>query len=155
MKKLFVILMFMLIAIAADAQQRITPMIDITRSTYDEAIELVMVMVRTSHIERYEGIKLDNDYLTTYYGEITLRREGHSSIRIEISEFTKILNEHISYPSRRKYSLNQIQTELILQTADLYEYMSQKLVRNQGIKNMCIKIDSRTGGAYILVDFYR
>ena len=155
MKKLFVILMFMLTAIAADAQQRITPMMDITRSTYDEAVELVVVMVRTSHIERYEGIKLDNDYLTTYYGEISLRREGHSSIRIEISEFTKILNELISYPSRRKYSLNQIQTELILQTADLYEYMSQKLVRNQGIKNMCIKIDSRTGGAYISVDFYR
>ena len=145
----------MLTAIAANSQQRITPMMDITRSTYDEAIELVLVMVRTSHIERYEGIKLDNDYLTTYYGEISLRRESYSSIRIEISEFTKILNEHISYPSRRKYSLNQIQTELILQTSDLYEYMSQKLVRNRGIKNMYIKIDSRTGGAYILVDFYR
>lgn len=155
MKKLFVILMFILTAIAADAQQRITPMMDITHSTYDEAVELVLVMVRTSHIERYEGIKLDNDYLTTCYGEISLRRDGYSSIRIEISEFTKILNEHISYPSRRKYSLNQIQTELILQTADLYEYMSRHLVRNQGIKNMCIKIDSRTGGAYIRVDLYR
>lgn len=155
MKKLFVILALMLTAIAANSQQRITPMMDITRSTYDEAVELVLVMVRTSHIEKYEGIKLDNDYLTTYYGEISLRREGYSSIKIEISEFNKILNEHISYPSRRKYSLNQIQTELILQTADLYEYMSQKLVRNQGIKNMYIKIDSRTGGAYILVDFYR
>lgn len=146
--------MFMLTAIAADAQQRITPVMEITHSTYEEATKLVLMMVRTSHIEKYEGIKLDNDYLTTYYGEISLRRDGHS-IRIEISEFTKILNEHIYYPSRRKYSLNQIQTELILQTADLYEYMSRHLVRNQGIKNLYIKIDSRTGGAYISVDFYR
>ena len=154
MKKLFVILMFMLTAIAANSQQRITPVMEITHSTYEEAVKLVLVMVRTSHIERYEGIKLDNDYLTTYYGEISLRRDGHS-IRIDIAEFTKILNEHISYPNRRKYLLTQIQTELILQTADLYEYMSHHLVNNRRIKNMYIKIDSRTGGAYILVDLYR
>ena len=155
MKKLFVILMFMLTAIAADAQQRITPMVDITRSTYDEAIDILLVMDRTSCIERYEGIKLDNDYLTTYYGEITLQREGNNSVRITITEFTDMLEEHISYPSRRKYGLTQIQTDLILLTADLYEYMSRHLERNQRIKNMCIKIDSRTGGAYIRVDFYR
>ena len=154
MKKIFVILTFMLTAIAANSQQRITPVMDITHSTYEEAVKLVLVMVRTSHIERYEGIKLDNDYLTTYYGEISLRRDGHS-IRIDIAEFTKILNEHISYPNRRKYSIGQIQTELILQTADLYEYMSHHLVNNRRIKNMYIKIDSRTGGAYILVDLYR
>ena len=155
MKKLFVILMFMLTAFAADAQQRITPMVDITHDVYDEAIDLVLIMSRTSHIERCDGIRLDNDYFTTYYGEISLRREGHSSIKIEITEFTKLLDEHVSYPSRRKYGLTQIQTELILQTADLYEYMSRRLVREQGIKNMCIKIDNRTGGAYIRVDFNR
>ena len=155
MKKLFVILAFMLSAFAADAQQRITPMMDITHDVYDEAIDLVLVMMRTSHIERCDGIRLDNDYFTTYYGEISLRREGDSSIRIEIVEFTKMLNEHVSYPSRRKYLLNQIQTELILQTADLYEYMSRRLVREQGVKNMCIKVDNRTGGAYIRVDLYR
>ena len=155
MKKLFVILMFMLTAFAADAQQRITPMVDITHDVYDEAIDLVLIMSRTSHIERCDGIRLDNDYFTTYYGEISLRREGHSSIKIEITEFTKLLDEHVSYPSRRKYGLTQIQTELILQTADLYEYMSRRLVREQGIKNMCIKIDNRTGGAYIRVDLYR
>lgn len=155
MKKLFVILMFMLTAVAANAQQRITPMVDITHDVYDEAIDLVLIMSRTSHIERCDGIRLDNDYFTTYYGEISLRREGHSSIKIEITEFTKLLDEHVSYPSRRKYGLTQIQTELILQTADLYEYMSRRLVREQGIKNMCIKIDNRTGGAYIRVDLYR
>ena len=155
MKKLFVILMFMLTAFAANAQQRITPMVDITHDVYDEAIDLVLIMSRTSHIERCDGIRLDNDYFTTYYGEISLRREGHSSIKIEITEFTKLLDEHVSYPSRRKYGLTQIQTELILQTADLYEYMSRRLVREQGIKNMCIKIDNRTGGAYIRVDLYR
>jgi hypothetical protein len=155
MKKLFIILAFMLTAFAADAQQRITPMMDITHDVYDEAIDLVLVMTRTSHIERCDGIRLDNDFFTTYYGEISLRREGDSSIRIEIVEFTKMLNEHVSYPSRRKYLLNQIQTELILQTADLYEYMSRRLVREQGVKNMCIKVDNRTGGAYIRVDLYR
>jgi hypothetical protein len=155
MKKLFIILAFMLSAFAADAQQRITPMMDITHDVYDEAIDLVLVMMRTSHIERCDGIRLDNDFFTTYYGEISLRREGDSSIRIEIVEFTKMLNEHVSYPSRRKYLLNQIQTELILQTADLYEYMSRRLVREQGVKNMCIKVDNRTGGAYIRVDLYR
>jgi hypothetical protein len=155
MKKLFVILAFMLTAFAANAQQRITPMMDITHNVYDEAIDLVLVMTRTSHIERCDRIRLDNDYFTTYYGEISLRREGDSSIRIEITEFTNLLNEHISYPSRRKYLLNQIQTELILQTADLYEYMSRRLVREQDIKNMCIKVDNRTGGAYIRVDLYR
>jgi hypothetical protein len=155
MKKLFVILAFMLTAFAANAQQRITPMMDITHNVYDEAIDLVLVMTRTSHIERCDRIRLDNDYFTTYYGEISLRREGDSSIRIEIVEFTKMLNEHVSYPSRRKYLLNQIQTELILQTADLYEYMSRRLVREQGVKNMCIKVDNRTGGAYIRVDLYR
>ena len=147
--------MFMLTAVAANAQQRITPMVDITHDVYDEAIDLVLIMSRTSHIERCDGIRLDNDYFTTYYGEISLRREGHSSIKIEITEFTKLLDEHVSYPSRRKYGLTQIQTELILQTADLYEYMSRRLVREQGIKNMCIKIDNRTGGAYIRVDLYR
>lgn len=155
MKKLFVILMFVLTAFAANAQQRITPMVDITHDVYDEAIDLVLIMTRTSHIERCDGIRLDNDYFTTYYGEISLRREGYSSIRIEITEFAKLLDEHISYPSRRRYGLNQIQTELILQTADLYEYMSRRLVREQGVKNMCIKVDNRTGGAYIRVDLYR
>ena len=155
MKKLFVILMFMLTAFAANAQQRITPMVDITHDVYDEAIDLVLIMTRTSHIERCDGIRLDNDYFTTYYGEISLRREGYSSIKIEITEFTKLLDEHVSYPSRRKYGLTQIQTELILQTADLYEYMSRRLVREQDIKNMCIKVDNRTGGAYIRVDLYR
>ena len=155
MKKLFVIIMFMLTAITGNAQQRITPMVDITHDVYDEAIDLVLVMTRTSHIERCDGIRLDNDYFTTYYGEISLQREGYSSIRIEITEFAKLLDEHISYPSRRRYGLTQIQTELILQTADLYEYMSRRLVREQDIKNMCIKVDNRTGGAYIRVDLYR
>jgi hypothetical protein len=155
MKKLFFILALTLTAIAANAQQRITPMMDITHDVYDEAIDLVLIMTRTSHIERCDGIRLDNDYFTTYYGEITLTREGSSSIRVEIAEFAKMLDEHIRYPSRRKYWLTQIQTELILQTADLYEYVSRRLVRENDIKNICIRIDERTGGAYVRVDLYR
>lgn len=155
MKKLFFILAFMLSAIATDAQQRIIPMIDITNDTYDEAIELLQIMDRTAYIEKLEGIELDNEYLTTSYGEIALQQDGKKSIRITIVEFTKMLSEHNSHTNKRFYNIDKIQTELILKTSDMYEYMSRQLVRNQRIKNMYIKIDKKTGGAYIQVDFYK
>jgi hypothetical protein len=154
MKKLFLILAFMLSAIATDAQQRIIPMMDITNDTYDEAIELLQLMDRTAYIEKLEGIDLDNEYLTTSYGEISLRQDGKKSIRITIVEFTKMLSEH-SHTNKRFYGIDKIKTELILQTSDMYEYMSRQLVRNPRVKNMYIKIDQKTGGAYIQVDFYK
>jgi predicted protein tyrosine phosphatase len=112
-------------------------------------------MDRTAYIEKLEGIDLDNEYLTTSYGEISLRQDGKKSIRITIVEFTKMLIEHNSHANKRFYSIDKIKTELILQTSDMYEYMSRQLVRNPRVKNMYIKIDQKTGGAYIQVDFYK
>lgn len=155
MKRVYLILMFGLLAFTANAQQRINPMLDITPKTYEEAIELLMVMDRTMLIERLEGIRLKNDHLTTHYGEIDLRRNSGNSVRISIAEFTDMLNDHISYPSRRIYEISSIQTELILQTTDLYKYMSKRLMRNNRIRSMRISIDERTGGAYIEVIFHR
>ena len=155
MKRVYLILMFGLLAFTANSQQRINPMLDITPKTYEEAIELLMVMDRTMLIERLEGIRLKNDHLTTHYGEIDLIRNGGNSVRISIAEFTDMLNDHISYPSRRIYEISSIQTELILQTTDLYKYMSKRLMRNNRIRSMRISIDERTGGAYIEVIFHR
>ena len=153
MKRLIVIFS-LLSAIAANAQQRITPMIDIDRSTYDEAFELITIMERASYIEKMEGIRLDADLLTTSGGEIMLRREGNS-IRIIPVEFTKMLDEHIANPNRRWYDIDSIRTELIIQNAELFEFMSEVLSGNRNIKKICIKMDPRNGGAYIRVDYYR
>lgn len=154
MKRLIVILAVLLSAIAANAQQRITPMIDIDRMTYNEAFELITIMERASFIEKMEGIRLDADLLTTSGGEIMLRREGNS-IRIITVEFTKMLDEHIANPNRRWYDIDSIRTELIIQNAELFEFMNEVLSGNRNIKKICIKMDPRNGGAYIRVDYYR
>ena len=153
MKRL-IVFFSLLSAIAANAQQRITPMIDIDRSTYDEAFELITIMERASYIEKMEGIRLDADMLTTSGGEIMLRREGNS-IRIIPVEFTKMLDEHIANPNRRWYDIDSIRTELIIQNAKLFEFMNEMLSGNRNIKKICIKMDPRNGGAYIRVDYYR
>ena len=155
MKKLFLILTLVVMTFTLKAQPRIHQMLEINQRTYEEAIELLMVMDRTMRIEMIEGIRLKNEILTTQYGEITLRKVGHNSIRIELTEITNILNDHISYPSRRIYEIQSIQTETILQTADLYEYMSKRLARNHMVKSVQIKIDQRTGGAYVSVNLHK
>lgn len=153
MKRLIVIIAMLLSAIAANAQQRITPMIDIDRTTYDEVFELITIIERASFIEKMEGIGLDADLLTTSGGEIMLRREGNS-IRIIPVEFTKMLDEHISNPNRRWHDIDSIRTELIIQNAEMFEYISRRLSGNRNIKKICIKMDSRTGGAYIRIDYH-
>lgn len=153
MKRLIVIIAMLLSAIAANAQQRITPMIDIDRTTYDEVFELITIIERASFIEKMEGIRLDADLLTTSGGEIMLRREGNS-IRIIPVEFTKMLDEHISNPNRRWHDIDSIRTELIIQNAEMFEYISRRLSANRRIKNMYIKMDPRTGGAYIRIDYH-
>lgn len=153
MKRLIVILA-LLTAITANAQQRITPWLDIDRTTYNETFELITIMEQASFIEKMEGIRLDADMVTTSGGEIMLRREGNS-IRIIHVEFTKMLDEHIANPNRRWHDIDSIRTELIIQNAKLFEFMNEVLSGNRNIKKMCIKMDSRTGGAYIRVDYYR
>ena len=153
MKRLMVIFA-LLSAIAANAQQRITPMIDIDRTTYDEAFDLITIMERASYIEKMEGIRLDADLLTTSGGEIMLRREGNS-IRIIPVEFAKMLDEHIANPNRGWYDIDSIRTELIIQNAKLFEFMSEVLSGNRNIKKMSIRMDPRSGGSYIRIDYYR
>jgi hypothetical protein len=153
MKRLIVIFA-LLSAITANAQQRITPMIDIDRTTCNEVFELITIMERASFIEEMEGIRLDADLLTTSGGEIMLRREGNS-IRIIPVEFTKMLDEHIANPNRRWYDIDSIRTELIIQNAKLFEFMSDVLSGNRNVKKMSIKMDPRNGGSYVRVDYYR
>lgn len=153
MKRLIIILA-LLSAIAANAQQRIIPWLDIDRTTYDEAFELITIMERASFIEKMEGIRMDADLVTTSGGEIMLRRE-ENSIRIIPVEFTKMLDEHIANPNRRWYDIDSIRTELIIQNAEMFDYISRRLSGNRNIKKICIKMDPRNGGAYIRVDYYR
>lgn len=152
MKRLIVILA-MLSAIAANAQQRIIPMIDINHETYEEALEIINMMEWASTIERTEGVKMDADRATTSGGEILMVKETNS-IKIVHVEFTRMLHEHITDVSRRWYPIESIRTELIIQNAEMFKYISSKLSANRRIKNMHIKMDPQNGGAYIRIDYY-
>lgn len=154
MKRLILILALMLSAIAANAQQRILPMMDINRGTYEAALEIITVMERASFIERMEGIRMDADRVTTPGGEILVMKEKNS-IKIIHVEFTRMLDEHITNPNRRWHNIDSIRTELIIQNAEMFNYISGRLSANRRIKNMYIKMDPQTGGAYIRVDYYR
>ena len=153
--KNIILVLALLSAIAANAQQRILPMVDINQGTYEAALEIITLMERASFIERMEGVKLEDVIRTTTPGgEILLRREGNS-IRIIHVEFTKMLDEHIANPNRRWHDIDSIRTELIIQNAKLFEFLSEVLSGNRNVKKMYIKMDPRTGGAYIRVDYYR
>lgn len=152
MKRLIVVLA-LLTAIAANAQQRIIPMVDVNYGTYEEVLELITMMERASYIERMEGVRLDADQMTTYGGEILLMKETNS-IKIIHVEFTRLLHDHITDVSRRWYSIENIRTELIIQNAEMFDYISRRLSANRRIKNMYIKMDPQTGGAYIRIDYH-
>ena len=152
MKRLIVILA-MLSAIAANAQQRIIPMVNVNYDTYEEVLELITMMERASYIERMEGVRLDADRMTTYGGEVQMIKETNS-IKIIHVEFTRLLHEHITDVSRRWYPIESIRTELIIQNAEMFNYISRRLSANRRIKNMYIKMDPQTGGAYIRIDYH-
>lgn len=152
MKRLIVIFA-LLSAIAANAQQRIIPMVDVNYDTYEDVLELITMMERASYIERMEGVRLDADQMTTYGGEILLMKETNS-IKIIHVEFTRLLHEHITDVSRRWYPIESIRTELIIQNAEMFDYISRRLSANRRIKNMYIKMDPQTGGAYIRIDYH-
>lgn len=151
--KRFIVIFALLSAIATNAQQRIAPMVDINYGTYEEVLELITMMERSSYIERMEGVKLDADRMTTYGGEILLIKETNS-IKIIHVEFTRLLNEHLTDVSRRWYPIESIRTELIIQNAEMFDYISRRLSANRRIKNMYIKMDPQTGGAYIRIDYH-
>ena len=152
MKRLIVFFV-LLSAIAANAQQRILPMVDVNQETYEEVLELITMMERASYIERMEGVKLDANRATTYGGEILLMKETNS-IKIIHVEFTRLLQDHITDVSRRWYPIENIRTELIIQNAEMFNYISRRLSANRRIKNMYIKMDPQTGGAYIRIDYH-
>jgi hypothetical protein len=152
MKRL-IVFFALLSAIAANAQQRILPMVDVNQETYEEVLELITMMERASYIERMEGVKLDANRVTTYGGEILLMKETNS-IKIIHVEFTRLLQDHITDVSRRWYPIETIRTELIIQNAEMFNYISRKLSANRRIKNMYIKMDPQTGGAYIRIDYH-
>lgn len=151
--KRFIVIFALLSAIAANAQQRIIPMMDINQETYEEVLEIITMMERASYIERMEGVRLDADRMTTYGGEILVMKETNS-IKIIHVEFTRLLHDHITDVSRRWYSIENIRTELIIQNAEMFDYISRRLSANRRIKNMYIKMDPQTGGAYIRIDYH-
>ncbi len=154
MKKYILIIIIMLSALAANAQQRIRPMVVINRSTYAEVVDLVNIMARASFIEKMEGIALDANLVTTRGGEVVILKDGNS-IKIIPVEFSKMLDSHIANPNRRWNNTETIRTELILQVSEMYNYIYDMLSGNRNIKNMYIKVDQRTGGAYIRIDFFK
>lgn len=155
MKKLNILMVMVLVlSFAGNAQQRIRPMSEIRWKTYDEAIERLNMMEKTSFVEKMEGIDLDNEKMFTSGGEIMLVKE-RNSINISICEFTMWLKESVPNPNCKLHDIDAVRTELFVQTVKLYEYMVERLSENRYIKNIYIKTENKTGGAYVCVEFYR
>lgn len=154
MKRFILILTLALAAITSNAQMRMRPVHEVDRRTYQEVVDIIFLMERTSAVERMENIKLDDDLISTSGGEFMLQKD-ENSIKITHQELMEALDDHVTNTRRRWYSIENIRTELILQNAKLYEYMLEELEGNRRIKNMYIKTDLRTGGTYIRIDFYK
>ena len=153
MKKLFLILTMVAMTLTASAQMRIRPKSEITQKTYEEAIELMSVM-RNQRYDRCGYIRTEHKHFATYYGEIYLEKESEQCIIVSIAEFSEMLDYSISNPHCRMYGVHEIQTELIIQTVKMYEYLSVRLAKDRRVRGMNIRIDDRTGGAYIEVYFF-
>ena len=154
MKRFILILTLSLTAFVSSAQHRIVPVMEVNNRTYEEVIDLLNMMERVSVVEKLEGIKLDANHLTTRLGEFMLVRDVNS-INITHTEFTKMLNDHISHPNRRWYDLKAIRTELLIQNVKLFEYMSERLSGNHHIKSMYIEVDTKSGASYIRINYHR
>ena len=152
MKKLIAILTLTLGVLTANAHQRITPLIDINQKSYDDVVKLIQMIERISYIEKIEGKKLSPEKVTTDYGEFLLERV-HNAIKITPVEFTSVLEKCLTR-NHQHYNIDEVRTELLIQNANLFEYISQLLSGNARIKNMVIEIDKRTGGSYIRVSYF-
>lgn len=154
MKKFFTILFLVIASVfTSKAHQRIFPMFDITRNTYDEAIELIEKMEHIYRVDKLEDIKLNSDMLTTLHGEIILKRDGNS-IKVTHGEFSTIIEKYLSEPNQSWYNLKSIRTELIIQNVKLFEYLYIMLSENRNIKSIEMEIESETGISYICINYY-
>ena len=154
MKRFITILVLASLAFLANAQHRIQPVLEVTEKTYEEVLNLMNMMEKVTAIERFEGIKLDANHTTTCRGEFLLIRDVHS-INIYHSEFSNMLNKHLADPNRSWYDPNAIRTELHLQHAKLFEYLSRELQGNHRIKSMYIIVEPKSGASYIRVNYHR
>ena len=154
MKRYILILTLALTAFVSSAQHRIVPVMEVNNRTYEEVLNLMNIMERAVQIERIEKIKLDANHTTTCRGEFLLIRDVHS-INIFHTEFSNMLNKHLADPNRSWYDPNAIRTELHLQHAKLFEYLSRRLQGNHRIKSMYIIVEPKSGASYIRVNYHR
>ena len=155
MKRLITTLALTLMVFVANAQFRISPMVNINVGIYNEVLEIITIMERASFIEKVEGMKLDTptDRMATSGGEVLIQK-GTNYIKIYPAEFTRMLNDYLCYPNRRWYPIESIRSELMVQNVDMYDYICRYLSANRRIKNVYIKIDPMNGGSYIVIDYH-
>lgn len=148
--KKIIVLVIVFIPLISNAQHhRIEPMFDIYWKNYDEeVITLLTKMERISLIEKMEGISLNNELFATYDGEIILKKE-QNTINITINKLNKLLESNKHY-----IDINTIRTELFIQTVEMFKYINEKLSGNKNIKNIYIKTNMKSGGAYISIEYY-
>ena len=124
------------------------------QNMYEEVIKLISVMEKTSCIECMEGVKLNNDVMETYGGEIVLKKEGNS-IFITHKELKTMIEYRFMNPHRRYcYDINSMRTELYIHNVGLLEYIRKKLCRNKNIKNIYIYTDQIPGASYVCIEYY-
>ena len=155
MKRLITTLALTLMVFIANAQFRISPMVNINVGIYNEVLEIITIMERESFIEKVEGVKLNTptDRMATSGGEVLIQK-GTNYIKIYPAEFTRMLNDYLCYPNRRWYPIESIRSELMVQNVDIYDYICRYLSANRRIKNVYIKIDPMNGGSYIVIYYH-
>jgi hypothetical protein len=157
MKRFLTTMVLIALVLSANAQQQYILQRGCNEKTYAEVIELIDKIEKISIIEKMEGIDLDNEMLSTYGGEVILRKDGNSII-ITLREYTAVLENLIANPHNKRYDINSIITDLHIHTVKLFEYIHEKMYFNKCsrmIKNIYIKTNTRTGAAYIQIEYYR
>ena len=155
MKKILTTMALIAMVLSANAQQQYILQRGCNEKTYTEVIELIDKIEKISVIEKMEGIDLNNEMLSTYGGEIIVRKEGNSII-ITLQEYTAVLENMLSNPHNKRYDINGVRTDLHIHTVKLFEYLHEKMYFEQWsrmIKNMYIKTNQRTGAAYIQIEY--
>ena len=155
MKKILTTLALIAMVLSANAQCNCQKQqVGYSLNTYDEVIKLVRVMERTSCIECIEGIKLNNDVMETYGGEIILKKE-RNRILITHKELKTMIEYRLMNPHRRFVNdINSIRTELYMHNIELLKYINKKLCRNRNIKNIYIITDQIPGASYVCIEYY-